>query len=586
MGSQVAGRRSQGLVLLALAVVLLAALAPSASAREGSGFRPAVESRLGVVATESPAAARVGRGVLESGGNAFDAAAATVFAVGVARPQSCGIGGGGFAVLRRSDWRVASIDFRETAPAAFTPESLQGPGLHEDFTGHLTVGVPGTLAGMDLLLRRFGTRTLEQSLAPARRLARDGVRVTPALSDSLAENAERLRLFPAAASQFLQNGQPYPAGALLRQPLLAKSMRLIAEGGPRVFYRGAIAQAIAGDMATASQRPGDSALLVRADLARYRAKLRRPLVGSYRGTRVVTVPPPSSGGTTILEMLNILAGYDLARMGQSSAGALHLIAEAQKLAWADRNAYVADPDKVRVPTAGLIDPTYGAQRRAHIDQLRAQPQYPGRPGGATPPSTAKRTGDNRRGSTTHISVIDRRGNAIALTCTIEQEFGSAVVAPGTGILLNNEMTDFGDPGSANEPGPGKRPRSSMAPTIVLSGQKPVLVAGGAGGARIIMGVLHAIVNVVDFDQDLAHAVDAERSDTPTGEMTIEDTRVDASVLDELVARGHVLERVGEYDDRPRVQAAGVDRATGLRIGVSDSRTEDGTLGQRRARTRR
>ncbi|MEA2466866.1 MAG: gamma-glutamyltranspeptidase / glutathione hydrolase, partial [Thermoleophilaceae bacterium] len=519
--------RKLALLLLLLALAVLPAVS---SAKEGSRFRPAVQTRLGVVATESPAAAVVGRDVLERGGNAADAAAATVFALNVARPQSCGIGGGGFAVYRQANGRVTSIDFREIAPGTFTPQTLQGPGLHKTFTGHLTVGVPGTLAGVDLLLRRYGTRSLAESIAPAARLARRGVEVTGSLSAAMAANAGRLKLFPAAAGQFLLDGQPYPAGSILRQPDLARSLELIARQGTRAFYGGEIARRIEADMATASQREGDAAELRLSDFRAYRAKERRPVIGSYRGRTIVSVPPPSSGGTTLLEMLNILSGYDLASLGPSSADELHLVAEAQKLAWADRNAYVADPDFVNVPTAGLISPRYGAERRSLIDPAHAQTYTKGTPpgtAGASPRAGASPGDSHPQASTTHISIIDARGNAIALTCTIEQEFGSAVVAPGTGFLLNNELTDFGDPGTANEAGPYKRPRSSMAPTIVVQRRAPVLVVGGAGGARIIMGVVDAVLNVTDFGYDVAHAVDAERTDDPTGTMTIEDLRVGA-----------------------------------------------------------
>ena len=434
-----------------------------------------MQSRLGIVATESPAAAEVGRAVLEHGGNAADAAAATVFALNVARPQSCGIGGGGFATWRGANGRVDSLDFRETAPAAFTKDVFAKPGLHDTFTGHLTVGVPGTLAGMDSLLHRYGTWSLPQALQPAIFLARHGVPVLQSMHDSMATNADRLNKFPAAAQLYLQNGQPYPTGATLRNPDLARTFELIARRGPRALYGGPIAQAIMKDMATASSIPGDDARMALDDFRKYQAKWRRPLLGSYRGNGVVTVPPPSSGGTTLLETLNILSGYDLHALGQSSADSLHYIAEAQKLAWADRNAYVADPDFVKVPTQGLISPDYAAQRRALIDPAHAGTYAAGQPPTAQhgrKPAKPSPGDVNPQGSTTHISIIDRRGNAIALTCTIEQEFGSAVVAPGTGFLLNNEMTDFGAPGTANEPGPGKRPRSSIAPTILVEERRP------------------------------------------------------------------------------------------------------------------
>jgi gamma-glutamyltranspeptidase / glutathione hydrolase len=563
-------------MMAAAASVLAAAPAP---ASQGSRFRPAVHGRLGVVATESPAAGRVGQRVLDRGGNAVDAAVATVFALNVARPQSCGIGGGGFAVYRRADARVATVDFRERAPFRFTPRTLTPPGLHRSFTGHLTVGVPGTVAGMDLLLRRYGTRTLAQSIAPAAALASRGVRVTHSLSAAMAANAARLRLFPGAAAQYLRRGGAYPPGSLLRQPALARTLQLIARHGPGAFYRGVVAGAIVADMRTARRRRGDAARLALADLATYRARLRPALVGRYRGHTVISVPPPSSGGTTLIEILNILSGFDLNRLGPSSVETLHLLAEAQKLAWADRDAYVADPDRIRVPTRGLVSARYAAQRRALIDPGRAHAYGPGTPAIGGPRGTSA-ADPNPRGSTTQVSIVDRFGNAIALTCTIEQEFGSAVVAPGTGFLLNNELTDFGPPGSANQPGPGKRPRSSMAPTIVLRGRVPVLVVGAAGGARIIMGVVQTVLGVVDFGRDLAHAVDAERIDDPAGTFTIEDARVPPEVIAGLVARGHVLVRVGEYDIRPRVGAAGVG-SRGLRSAVSDPRADDGAFAQLR-----
>ncbi|HEX6736802.1 MAG TPA: gamma-glutamyltransferase, partial [Vicinamibacteria bacterium] len=261
--------------------------------------------KLGVVATESPAAARVGRYVLERGGNAVDAAVATVFAVGVARPQSCGIGGGGFMVYRSARGRSAALDFRETAPAAFTPTTLQPPGLHSDkpgdrndFTGHLTVGVPGTVAGMSAALRRYGSIGLARAIAPAARLADRGVTVTPALSKAMDDNANRLKLFPPAANQYLVAGQtPYPPGALLKQPDMARSLRAIAKHGTKAFYRGRIARQIARDMdnTRAGPQPGDSAAMVQGDLARYSAKWRRPIKGSYRGRGLIAMPPPTSG---------------------------------------------------------------------------------------------------------------------------------------------------------------------------------------------------------------------------------------------------------------------------------------------------
>ena len=575
--------------LLAVATLILAlAAAATADAKQGSRFRPEVSGTRGVIATESPAAARVGRSVLEGGGNAVDAAVATVFAIGVARPQSCGLGGGGFMLYRTRKGRTRALDFREMAPANFSPQTLQGPGLHEDFTGHLTVGVPGTVAGMSTALKRWGSGSIKlaTAIAPAYRLAKSGIRVRPNLSTAMAKNAERLKKFPAAASQYLVNGQtPYPPGSILRQPDMARSLAAIAKHGTAAFYKGRIARLIGAEMDRTRQSPiaGDGAVLTTKDLAGYKAKRRRPLTGSYRGNGIVAMPPPTSGGVALIEMLNLLEGYDLKAAGQSSADALHLIAESQKIAWADRGEYLADPDFVGQPIHTLLSKDYSARRRAEIDLGLAKDFEPGLGDFSSfQPAPSPKA---ESGTTTHISVIDAKGNAVALTCTIEQEFGSAVVAPGTGFLLNNELTDFGKPGTANEALPGKRPRSSMSPTIVTSHGVPILVTGAAGGSRIIMGVVETVLNKLDFGLDLQHAVDAERIDAqrePDDPMFIEDARIDPAVLAELQRRGHTLARQGEYSELPRVQAAGYAHTKGRRkIAVSDPRAVDGSLAQRR-----
>jgi gamma-glutamyltranspeptidase / glutathione hydrolase len=414
-------------------------------------------------------------------------------------------------------------------------------------------------------------------------MARRGVVVTPALSASMQQNAARLELFPVAARQYLIDGKtPYPAGAILKQPRLARTLHLIRRDGARAFYAGPIARRIVADMrqAAAHPIPGDAAVMTRRDLAEYRAKWRRPLRGSFRGRGIVAMPPPTSGGIAVQEILNIVEGFDLRAEGQSSADALHQIAEAQKLAWADRNEYVGDPDFVRVPTRTLTSKGYAAKRRALIDQTRAGSYEPG----LGPFHTSAAADARHAGSTTHVSVVDADGNAVAVTCTIEQEFGSAVVAPRTGFLLNNEMTDFGSPGSANESRGGKRPRSSMSPTIAVEGGRPIDVTGGAGGSRIVMGAFFSVLNRIEYGLDLAHAVDAERIDAqqePAGSLLVEDGRIDAAVLAELERRGHKLQRLGEYDTRPRVQAAGFAGSHGrLKDAVSDSRTEAGSFAQR------
>jgi gamma-glutamyltranspeptidase / glutathione hydrolase len=567
-------------LIATLALALLVGLTTTtASGTEGTKLQRPATGQLGVIATESPAAARVGRAVLERGGNAVDAAAATVFAIGVARPQSCGIGGGGFMVYRSARGKTDTLDFRETAPAAFRPRTLKRKGLHTDFTGHLTVGVPGTVAGMQAMLKRYGSDSLAQAVRPAERLARRGVRVTPGLAGATKENVKRMRLFPATRRQYLRRGKPLRAGSRLRQPAMAATLRRIIRRGPRGFYRGINARRIVADMRRASRRKGDRGILRLRDLARYKARWRSALQGSFRGRQIVAMPPPTSGGIALLQMLNVLEGYDLKASGQSSADSLHPIIEAEKQAFADRGEYVGDPGFVNVPTRRLISKAYAARRRALIRPDRAGTYEPG-----LGPRSAGSSGVET-GSTTHVSVIDRQGNAVALTCTIEQEMGSAVIAPRTGFLLNNELTDFGDPGTANAARAGKRPRSSMSPTIVVEDGRPVVVTGGAGGSRIIMGVLFTVLNRVEYGLDLPRAVDAERLDAqaaPEDPILIEGARLARGVLANLKRRGHKFEGEGEYADSPRIQAAGYrGAANGLtKDAVSDSRSENGSVAQR------
>lgn len=568
--------------LVVVAAVAAACFLPGsvASAVQGTRYHEGVSGTAGVVATESPAAARVGRAVLAQGGNAIDAAAATVFALGVARPQSCGIGGGGFMVYRSPDGTVRALDFRETAGGAMKADSLSGPGLHKTFTGHLTVGVPGTLAGMASALDRFGTLSLRDALAPAARLANDGFRVPTSLSGAMARRVKDIALFPATAAQYLDHGAPYAPGAILKQPDLARSYRLIQDQGIHALYGGPLAHAIVRDMRSPRPATKDPGLLTVKDFAAYKPIWRTPVHTTYRGRDVFAAPPATSGGTTMLEMLNILEGFDLKAMGEGSAQAITAISEAQKIAWADRGAYLADPAFVRQPITPLLSKEYAARGRAEIDLGRAKTFSPAvfpPPAGAV--ERAAGEDFNPHGSTTHVSVIDAKGGAVAVTCTIEQEFGSAVIAPGTGFLLNNELTDFSSPGTANEPAPGKRPRSSINPTIVVQDGHPVLVAGAAGGATIIMGPTLAVIDTIDFGMSLPQAVDAERfDDQGTSKLSIEDTRIAPSVLAQLTAEGYTLSPTGEYGPVPRMQLAGLSPGpSGLATAVSDSRSDRGSL---------
>ncbi|HEV7753397.1 MAG TPA: gamma-glutamyltransferase [Baekduia sp.] len=551
----------------------------SASAVQGSRYHEGVSGTAGVVATESPAAARAGRDALARGGNAIDAAVTTVLALGVARPQSCGIGGGGFMVYRSPDGKVRTLDFREIAGAAMKADSLSGPGLHKTFTGHLTVGVPGTLAGMASALQRFGTISLPDALQPAERLARIGFRVPTSMSGAMARRQKDLALFPAAAAQYLQDGAPYAPGDTLKQPELAATLRRLMREGPGALYGGVLARRIVRDMRAPRPDTKDPGLLTVKDFSSYKALWRAPVHTTYRGRDVYAMGPASSGGQTMIEMLNILEGLDLKGMGETSAQAVTAVAEAQKIAWADRGSYLGDPGFVSIPLAQMLSKEYAAQRRAEIDLSRAGTFAPGVfPAPAAAAARAAGEDFNPAGSTTHVSVIDAKGGAVAVTCTIEQEFGSAVVAPGTGFLLNNELTDFSGPGTANEPAPGKRPRSSINPTIMVQGGKPVLVAGAAGGSTIIMGPTLAILDTVDFGMTLPQAVDAQRfDDQGSNKLTIEDARYSPDVLARLKEVGYTLDARGEYAVTPRMQLAGMATTGRVSTAVSDSRSDRASL---------
>jgi gamma-glutamyltranspeptidase / glutathione hydrolase len=472
-----------------------------------------VVARNGMVATQEKHATRVGVEILRQGGNAVDAAVAVGFALAVTHPQAGNIGGGGFMLVHLAGAnRTIAIDYRETAPAAMTREVFldekgeADPKKSRDSA--LGVGVPGTVAGLALAHERYGSGrfTLAQLIAPAIKLARDGFTVEDDLADSLPRAQPRLARWPASAKIFLKGDAPLPRGDRLVQGELAASLETIATSGPRAFYDGALA----GKIVTAIQQSGG--LMTLDDLKNYRA-IERPVVRSnYRGYDIASMPPPSSGGIHLVQILNILEGFPLRDLGPESAATLHLMIEAMKPAYADRAEFLGDPAFVKVPLAGLTSKRYAAEQRKAIDPERARPADTIKPG--TP---AAYESDN----TTHFSVIDRDGNAVANTYTLNFSYGLGLVADGTGILLNNELDDFaakaGAPnayglvgGDANAPGPGKRPLSSMAPTIVFRDGRVVLVTGTPGGSRIITTVLQVILNVIDHQMNIAEAVAAPR----------------------------------------------------------------------------
>ena len=473
-------------------------------------FHP-VRARSGMVASVDAAATNVGVEVLRQGGNAVDAAVAVGYALAVTHPQAGNLGGGGFMLLRLKDGRTAAIDFREMAPAGASRDMFldaQGnPDGKKSLTSHLASGTPGTVAGFSLALEKYGTMPLNKVIQPAIRLAWDGFIVNDALADDLKTyGSEVIPQHANSKAIFWKDGEPLKKGDRLVQSDLAKSLTLIAEHGPDAFYKGAIADQIADEMKK------NGGLITKADLAAYRAVERTPISGDYRGYQVYSMPPPSSGGIHIIEILNILSQFDMHKYGFGSADAMQLMAEAEKRAYADRSEYLGDPDFVKVPWQALTSKAYAKSLAAGIDLNKATPSSDIRPGKLAPYESNQ---------TTHFSVVDKDGNAVAVTYTLNTTFGTGIVAGNTGILMNNEMDDFsakpGVPnvyglvgGEANAVGPKKRPLSSMSPTIVVKDGKTWLVTGSPGGSRIITTVLQMVVNTIDFGMNVAEATNAPR----------------------------------------------------------------------------
>jgi gamma-glutamyltranspeptidase / glutathione hydrolase len=524
------------LAALTLALCLVATLAGPGAATSAATGAPLVKQPVatgtgGAIATVDLDASAAGLQVLRHGGNAVDAAVAAAATLGATEAYSAGIGGGGFMVVYLAGQRrVVTIDGRETAPAAFRQDSFIDPATGEPIpfaervTSGLGVGVPGTLATWQQALRRFGTMPLGRLLRPAIRVAERGFVVDQTFHDQTASNAARFAAFPATRELFLPGGAPPPVGSLLRNPDLARTYRLLARHGTHPFYRGRIAEAIVDTVqdppvapdATLNVRPG---LMTEADLAGYRTADRAPTRVGYRGYRVVGMGPPSSGGSTVGEALNILEGFDLG--SESSTQALFHYLEASRLAFADRNRWVGDPDHVDVPLRGLLSQGFADERRCLIGgRANTSPVPPGDPfppfGPGCPAGGVAAAAPAERPATTHLTVADRWGNVVSYTLTIEQTGGSGMVVPGYGFLLNNELTDFNpeplvagvpDP---NLPAPGKRPRSSMSPTIVFHHGRPVLAVGSPGGATIITTVLQILVEHLDRGRSLPEAIAAPR----------------------------------------------------------------------------
>lgn len=521
--------------------VIAALLLSSLTLQAGSAPHRA---RTGMVVSQSDIASQVGWQVIKSGGNAIDAAVATAFALAVTHPTAGNIGGGGFLVYRESSGAATSYDFRERAPAGATPEMWLKDGKYDfdlHHNSHRSVGVPGTVAGLHMAWKEKGSKPWKDLVMPAVMLARDGFEISHGLARSLSGMLDEFKRYPASLAQFSKNGQPYQAGELLKQPDLARTLQRIADQGPAGFYEGETAELLEKEM------KANGGLITRADLKAYQARKRDVVRGTYRGHEIIGMAPPSSGGIGVITMLNILEGYDLKANGYGSARNLHLITESMRRAFADRAQYIGDPDFVtNIPVDRLISKEYGETLRKTISPTKASKSSP-----------TTFTWPTESQETTHFSVVDAQRNAVSLTYTLEYGYGSRIVVPGAGFLLNNEMGDFNaGPGLTNEQGligtppnlaqVGKRMLSSMSPTIVTKDGKLLMVTGSPGGRTIINTVLMTILNVIDFGMNAQEAVDAGRMHHQwlPDRLSVERFGFSADSLNALRAMGHTVTEAG------------------------------------------
>lgn len=551
----------RSILLLALACSLFSVPVPAAAPA-------ALESEAGMVVSAQHEASEAGAAVLRQGGNAVDAAVAVGYALAVTHPCCGNLGGGGFMVIHLANGRDTFINFRERAPLAATRDmylDAQGNFVPErSVDGYLAVGTPGTVLGLETARREYGTLGREALIAPAIRLAQDGFLLQQGDVDVFAESNDAFRREANVAAVFLRDGMPLRVGDRLVQSDLARTLKTISDGGADAFYRGPIAEAVVA----ASRAHGG--LLTMGDFAAYSISESAPLSCSYRGFTILSAPPPSSGGVTLCEMLRILEGYPMQRYGFHSSASVHALTEAMRYAYRDRNNFLGDPDFVSNPIDRLLSET-------HIREVRARIQ-PGKAGSSKLPGSAAAAGEHHQ--TTHYSVADRMGNAVSVTYTINNSFGAKVIAGDTGFLLNDEMDDFtGKPGApnlfglvqgeANAVAPGKRPLSSMTPTIVMQAGHPVLVLGVPGGARIITTVLQVIVNVIDYGMSLSEAIDAPRihhqwlPDTLAGERFA----FSADTAAALKQMGYALEELPDWGAENSVEAIGLAPAGPVRPGA-------------------
>lgn len=531
--------------------------------RDGNG-------KNGVVSTGKYEASKIGAEIIKNGGNAVDAAVAVAFALGVCEPQSSGLGGGGFMMIHTAKTgENVFVDFREPAPEKATPGmwpmDAAGEVDKSKWEGGPSVGVPGEVKGMLHALEEYGTMSREQVMNPAIEMAENGFKVSAVMNRDMMENFELMNTYPALGKIYLKEGYPYAVNDTLKNPDLAKTLTMIRDKGSDAFYKGEVAEA----MVKAVTETGG--ILTMDDLANYDVKLRTPVSGNYRGYEILSSPPPSSGGTTIVEILNILENFDVASMEHNSVEHLHVLTEAMKMAYKDRGFFAADTDFIEVPLTGMASKEYAKELASQIDLTKAGTFEHGDAWSYESPQT------------THYSIMDKEGNIVAVTKTINYVFGSGVVPEGYGFIMNDEMDDFdAETGTANEVQPGKRPMSSMSPTIVLKDGKPVMTIGAPGSQRIISGIVQVISNVLDFNMDIQDAISSPRihagSDWVTSDETIMiETRIDKSVIDGLKALGHPVLETGDWMDYPCVQAV-VMLPDGTLRGGADPRRDGKAVG--------
>src|SRR5438105_4725080 len=567
--------RLAAISLLLFALIPRGYVAPTTLAAS----REPVRAPHGIVASTNEIASNVGVGILKRGGNAVDAAIAVAFALAVTHPAAGNLGGGGFMMIRLKDGRTTAIDYREMAPSAATRNvyldkdgnMIQGEG--GSIEGYRAAGIPGTVRGMELALKKFGSHRLAwaQLIEPARRLAANGFAVTNTLARGLRANREYLSKYTETKRIYLNGGNFYNEGEMFRQPDLAATFARLQQRGPNEFYEGRTARLIVDDLKS------HGGLITMEDMRGYVAKEREPLRGNYRGYEIISMPPPSSGGAVLIEMLNILEGYDFKKIDWASSDRYHLMTEAMRRAFADRAEYMGDTDFVKVPVAGLTDKKYAGQLRGTINPERAS---------SSEQVKAGKPAGYESDETTHFTVVDAEGNAVSNTYTLNNSFGSAVVAKGTGVIMNDEMDDFaakpGTPnlygliqGERNAVAPRKRPLSAMTPTFVLRKNGSLwFTVGSPGGPTIINTVLDVITNVIDYNMNIQQAIDAPRIHHQwlPDELVYEPYGLSGDTQNALTSRGHKLAKPRYLGDAEGIM---IEEKTGMRLGATDPRRSDG-----------